>query len=344
MADGWVRVPRLAGRRPRYGGRLGGSVRLPCGQVGLQIRRTRHARAMQADDRTPFDDVETIENRTPFDERVPFTRAEARAAGISAKALIGGRYQRLFYDLYVTAAVVLTPVVRAKAALKVCPAGSQVSHFTAAELWGAIVPHQPLTHLSSPQPGVRSERRGVQSHRLSAHSHAVRFRGIRVSSPEQTFIDLACVLPLVDLVVLGDSLVKAKRTTVHRLVEAVNAWRGWGSRPARRAVGYVRKGVDSPMETRLRMLMVLAGLPEPVVNHIQFDAMGGWAKRFDLSYPDLLLASSTTVGSTPRATSSGTAILIAAKSWTSKAGDSSSYGPKGSTRNLTEPSNGSPRR
>jgi hypothetical protein len=137
---------------------------------------------------------------------------------------------------------------------------------------------------------VRSERRGVQSHRLSAHSDAVRFRGIRVSSPEQTFIDLACVLPLVDLVVLGDSLVKAKRTTVHRLVEAVNAWCGWGSRPALRAVGYLREGVDSPMETRLRMLMVLAGLPEPVVNHIQYDAMGGWAKRFDLSYPDLLLA------------------------------------------------------
>jgi hypothetical protein len=238
---------------------------------------------MQADDRTPFED------RKPFDDTVPFTRAEARAAGISAKQLTGGRYQRLFYDLYVTAAVVLTPVVRAKAALKVCPAGSQVSHFTAAELWGVIVPHQPLTHLSSPQPGVRSERRGVQSHRLNAHSQAVRFRGIRVSSPEQTFIDLACVLSLVDLVVLGDSLVKARRTTVHRLVEAVNTWRGWGSRPARLAVGYVRKGVDSPMETRLRMLMVLAGLPEPVVNHIEYDAMGAWEKRFDLSYPDLLL-------------------------------------------------------
>ena len=244
---------------------------------------------MKPDHRTPFDDVATIENRTPFDERVPFTRAEARAAGISVKALMGGRYQRLFFDLYVAAAIVITPLVRAKAALKVCPAGSQVSHFTAAELWGAVVPYQPLTHLSSPQPGVRSERRGVHSHRLSAHSHAVRFRGIRVSSPEQTFIDLACVLPLVELVVLGDSLVKANRTTVSRLVEAVKAWRGWGSRPALRAVGYVREGVDSPMETRLRMLMVLAGLPEPVVNHIQYDAMGGWARRFDLSYPDLLL-------------------------------------------------------
>ncbi len=43
------------------------------------------------------------------------------------------------------------------------------------------------------------------------------------------------------------------------------------------------------METRLRMLMVLAGLPEPVVNHIQYGAMGAWEKRFDLSYPSLKL-------------------------------------------------------
>ena len=228
-------------------------------------------------------------DRPPFDDKTPFTRAEARAVGISAKQLTCGRYQRLFYDLYVTAEVVVTPAVRAKAALKVCPAGSQVSHFTAAELWGAIVPNQPLTHLSSPQPGVRSERRGVHSHRLSAHAQAVRFRGIRVSSPEQTFIDLACVLSLVDLVVLGDSLVKARRTTVERLVGAVNAWSGWGSRPALRAVGYVRKGVDSPMETRLRMLIVLAGLPEPQVNRIVCDGSGSWNKRFDLCYPDLLL-------------------------------------------------------
>jgi len=43
------------------------------------------------------------------------------------------------------------------------------------------------------------------------------------------------------------------------------------------------------METRLRLLMVFAGLPEPVVNHIEYGPTGGWAKRFDLSYPQLKL-------------------------------------------------------
>jgi very-short-patch-repair endonuclease len=228
-------------------------------------------------------------DRPPFNDQDPFSRAEAQSAGISARQLRSGRYQRLFYNLYVSAQVIVTPAVRAKAILTVCPPGSQVSHFTAAELWGAIVPSQPLTHLSCPQPGLRSERRGVGCHRLSRHAGVVKFRGIRVSSPEQTFLDLACVLSLVDLVVLGDSLVRAKRTTVERLVDAVKAWGGWGSRPAQRAVRFVRKGVDSPMESRLRMLIVLAGLPEPQVNRIVRDGAGNWEKRFDLCYPDLML-------------------------------------------------------
>jgi hypothetical protein len=44
------------------------------------------------------------------------------------------------------------------------------------------------------------------------------------------------------------------------------------------------------MESRLRMLIVLAGLPEPGVNHIEYDDRGGWARRFDLSYPEARLA------------------------------------------------------
>ena len=44
------------------------------------------------------------------------------------------------------------------------------------------------------------------------------------------------------------------------------------------------------MESRLRMLLVLAGLPEPVVNHIEYTDDGRWLRRFDLSYPEHRLA------------------------------------------------------
>jgi hypothetical protein len=36
-----------------------------------------------------------------------------------------------------------------------------------------------------------------------------------------------------------------------------------------------RNGVDSPMESRLCMLLVLAGLPEPFVNHALRDETTG---------------------------------------------------------------------
>lgn len=90
--------------------------------------------------------------------------------------------------------------------------------------------------------------------------------GLQVTSAERTFLDLAETLSLVDLVILGDSLVKAKRAKPVDLVSAAADWRGRGARLARTAAALVREGVDSPQETRTRLLIVLAGLPEPTVN------------------------------------------------------------------------------
>ena len=116
-------------------------------------------------------------------------------------------------------------------------------------------------------------------------------RGLRMTTPEQTFIDLAASLDLVELVVLGDRLVRREVTTPQRLVRSADAWRGHHRELACRAAGLVRAGVDSPPESRLRMLVVLAGLPEPTVNHIVRDPdTGEWLRRFELAYRDLLIA------------------------------------------------------
>jgi hypothetical protein len=94
---------------------------------------------------------------------------------------------------------------------------------------------------------------------------------------------------LVDLVAVGDSLVRRKRTTPENLVTAAEGYTGKGSRLARRAASYVRSGVDSPTESRLRMLIVLGGLPEPQVNYILRERNGEWSSRLDLCYSDLKL-------------------------------------------------------
>jgi very-short-patch-repair endonuclease len=88
------------------------------------------------------------------------------------------------------------------------------------------------------------------------------------------------------LVVLGDSLVKRGLVTPEELVDAAKSFQGGGRRLVREAAGLVRRDVDSPMESRLRVLIVRAGLREPTVNHKILHADGSVRFRFDLSYPE----------------------------------------------------------
>jgi REase_MTES_1575 len=132
----------------------------------------------------------------------------------------------------------------------------------------------------------RTSRQGVKAH---AGVNGTAVTRMPVTTPEQTFLDMAATLDMVALVILGDSLIRAGRTSAAALRDAALAWRSRGAKRARRAAGYVRDGVDSAMETRLRMLLVLAGLPTPDVNFVLLHPDGSWWMRFDLCYPSLKL-------------------------------------------------------
>lgn len=111
--------------------------------------------------------------------------------------------------------------------------------------------------------------------------HPVTFRGLPITTPADVFLDLATHLSLVDLVVLGDSLVRRGRTTREALVEGLEEATGRGIHPARRAAALVRTGVDSPMETRSRLLRVLSGLPELETDIRIHDDDGQLIRRLD---------------------------------------------------------------
>lgn len=227
---------------------------------------------------------------TALDVRRPFTRAEALAAGISVRQLAGPRFVRLLHNRYVSASVEVTTELRATAALSVVGVQGHVSHCTSARLWGAWAPECPDIHVSTPRSVGRTRRLGTRWHVASPDGDVVVRRGLRLSSPIQAFLDLARTLSLVDLVAVGDSLVRRGHVTPDDLIIRANRWQGNGAVQARRAARLVRTGVDSPMETRLRLLVVLAGLPEPVVNHTLRLKDGSWQVRFDLSYPQWRIA------------------------------------------------------
>lgn len=225
----------------------------------------------------------------PLEPSKPFSRRSALASGLRPSQLRARRFRQLYRGVYVAAGAHLSLVGQCRAALLALPRGAVISRFTAAELWGGIVPARSRLTVTLPF-GSSARHPAFEVTRARRMPPQRRHKGLPVTTPERTFLDLAAVLDLVDLVVLGDSLVRCGVTTPRKLVAAAREFRGARTALARRAAGLVREGVDSAMETRVRLMIVLAGLPEPVVNHILRDEQGAWVHRLDLSYPELRIA------------------------------------------------------
>lgn len=220
-----------------------------------------------------------------FDPRRPFTSEEALAAGLTRKDLQSERFRRLLLGVYVEASVRATPALHAAAVLCLLPPSAWVSHATAARLLGVPLPPLPDEHASVREATDRLRRRGVHCHVGGKSARLVLVGGIRSSAPAQVFVELGEQLTLVDLVVVGDWMVRRKLVQLEALRAFCAQASGAGAGAARTAVAFVRERVDSPMETRLRMLIVLAGIPEPVVNR-EIRGVGGKAtRRYDLSWP-----------------------------------------------------------
>jgi very-short-patch-repair endonuclease len=227
---------------------------------------------------------------TGLETRRPFTRADAIAADVSPKQLRGSRFRRIFRGVYVDAGIPDHPLIRAQAALALHPANAYASHVSAARIYRVPVPKISDEHVTVSEVGDRSRVAGIHCHVAERPPTEVRtLDGVRVSAPCVMFVELASVLDLVDLVVVGDALARLKLASPQQLVGWCAASTDRFAVAARRAAGYVRERVDSAMETRLRMLIVLAGLPEPEVNFEISDETGHLLYRLDLSYPDLRL-------------------------------------------------------
>lgn len=227
-----------------------------------------------------------VDSANPLDTSQPFTRADALEAGITAATLRGPRFRRLGYGLYVDSSIAPTPMHAARAVLYGYDDRAHASHATAARLHGLPIPAMADEHISVATAAHRKARAGARVH-VSRGAEVVEVNGVRVSSPRQTFLDLAGILELVDLVVLGDAIVRQTMLTAAQLVEFCASASGRSAASARRAASLVRDRVDSPMETRLRLLLVLAGLPEPEVNKTIRTEHGDPLRRYDLCWPSV---------------------------------------------------------
>jgi len=225
----------------------------------------------------------------PLDLSRPFTRADAIEAGVDPRLFRGSRFRRIFRGVYVLRSTPVNPLVRTQAALAIHSPEAYASHVSAARVYRLPSFSFPDEHVTVWRQEDRRTRPGIRAHVADPRARVTTHRGVRVSPPLQMFVDLASMLSLVDLVVVGDAVLKMFGMTAEQLVTCCASSTAPHAPVARVAASYVRDEVDSPMESRLRMLIVLAGLPEPEVNYELRSTDGRVLARFDLCYPRLRL-------------------------------------------------------
>jgi len=123
-------------------------------------------------------------------------------------------------------------------------------------------------HLCVPIGVSRPRRRGVVAHATSRLDIWRMVRGVPVLHPVDLWVQLRG-LTQDELVEVGDGLVRRQRPllTIAQLRKRLDELAGaHGVEPVRRVARFVTPGTDSMYETRVRMLIVRAGLPTPVVN------------------------------------------------------------------------------
>jgi very-short-patch-repair endonuclease len=103
----------------------------------------------------------------------------------------------------------------------------------------------------------------------------------------RTAFDLARRSRLLDGVIAVDRLANVHRFRPEQILDLAAAYRGArGVRRVREVVEHADARSGSPMETRLRMLIVTAGLPRPQVQWPVQDELNRTAVWLDLAYPD----------------------------------------------------------
>ena len=173
------------------------------------------------------------------------------------------------------------------------PDGAFFSHTTAALLLGAPLPwvleSDQRLHASVAAPRPSPHANGLIGHRLTVmDGDVVRSGSLRLTSASRTWCDLASLLELDDLVAVGDYLIhwREPMTSVDAMrlqLDAMGA--GRGVRTARSAIELINSRPESRPESRLRLLVLRSGLPEPRINHTLVDSETGKQVRPDFQFP-----------------------------------------------------------
>ena len=229
------------------------------------------------------------------DNRGIVTRRQALAAGVHGRRLtefvrrgVVARIARGVYAVPDRVREALDPRAITSGWLVV------LSDDSAAAWWGVDLPFPvPVLHVTAPR--TRSRRRdatpGVRLHRATLRpGDVVTLRGVRVTSPMRTAIDISRRTPIEHAVAVVDSFLRAGLFTHPEFVTAVAHAKG----PGRVRLELVARLVDprcgSILESRTRVLLWRAQLAPERTQYSLSHPRTGWIGYLDFAWPTVRVA------------------------------------------------------
>ncbi|MDN5769147.1 MAG: hypothetical protein L0H96_21865 [Humibacillus sp.] len=219
-----------------------------------------------------------------------FSVAEAARLGLTPGCLRSGLYLPTRGVHSVSPPVTL--IERARIFAKAAPDGFAFSHQSAAALLGMplsyAMEHDDRLHIMTTTQWGRMRREGVRAHRGLETREVVFVEGVPVVSAPDTWVDFGELVGrgkpagLDDLIIAGDvaaNIVDGTQALREALARRV---RPRGKVTLSYARHRIRLGSASAMETRARLMVVRAGLPEPQLNVHVVSTTGQWLACCDL--------------------------------------------------------------
>lgn len=219
--------------------------------------------------------------------------ARAGSRGRAEREVRDGLHRRVVRGYYVAADVEDSPQVRCTALRRALPAGVALAGRTS--LWALgvdVLPRDELLHVVTargrhlePRPGLRPWAALLPDCELVDLPSGL----VAVSAP-RAFVDVARRETLVEAVALGDAVLRSGAATAQQLEAAVRrAARLKGVVRARAVLPHLEPRAESQGESRLRMRLVLGGLPRPEAQVDLYDDSGLHLARVDLLLAGALL-------------------------------------------------------
>jgi hypothetical protein len=231
----------------------------------------------------------------------PFLGSRALRRGVVTRRQLRTRYRTVFRDVYISRDAELTAAAKARAAW--LATGATLCGLSAAAVLGTR-----WLDATAPAEIVRIDRhrqRGIVVHSYQlGHDEVHAIGGMRVTTAARTAYDIGCALPVVKAVPILDALLNATGVKPADIIALGDRHPGArGVRRLRAALELVDGGAESPQETRVRLLLVGAGLPKPETQiefrelriridmgwrewkvAVEYDGIHHWENRFQRSW------------------------------------------------------------